>query len=99
VTTADVVSLIESVGRTKTGNVAELVFTALSEIFKHGLARHAVIVNPCAGVSVAAICGKTEPRRQRLKLTTLQYQRLDDLVEAIGLPKEQLCTYCWDGAE
>ena len=39
VTTADVVSLIESVGRTKTGNVAELVFTALSEIFKHGLAR------------------------------------------------------------
>jgi len=37
--------------------------------------------------------------RQRLGLTTLQYQRLDDLVEAIGLPKEKLCTYCWDGAE
>ncbi len=35
----------------------------------------------------------------RLKLTTLRYQRLDDLVEAIGLPKEKLCTYCWDGAE
>ena len=35
----------------------------------------------------------------RLKLTTLRYQRLDDLVTAIGLPKEQLCTYCWDGAE
>jgi amidophosphoribosyltransferase len=29
----------------------------------------------------------------------LQYQRLDDLVAAIGLPKERLCTYCWDGAE
>ncbi|MEI7904177.1 MAG: amidophosphoribosyltransferase [Candidatus Firestonebacteria bacterium] len=37
--------------------------------------------------------------RKRLKLTTLQYQRLDDLVEAIGLPKEKLCTYCWDGCE
>jgi amidophosphoribosyltransferase len=37
--------------------------------------------------------------RKRLNLTTLQYQRLDDLVEAIGLPKEKLCTYCWDGAE
>ena len=37
--------------------------------------------------------------RQRLRLTTLQYQRLEDLVEAIGLPKEKLCTYCWDGAE
>ena len=24
---------------------------------------------------------------------------IDDLVEAIGLPKEQLCTYCWDGCE
>jgi amidophosphoribosyltransferase len=37
--------------------------------------------------------------RHRLGLTTLQYQQLDDLVEAIGLPKEQLCTYCWDGVE
>ncbi|MHC4606418.1 MAG: amidophosphoribosyltransferase, partial [Planctomycetota bacterium] len=37
--------------------------------------------------------------RKRLNLTTLQYQRLGDLVEAIGLPKEKLCTYCWDGAE
>ena len=35
---------------------------------------------------------------QRLGLTTLQYQRLDDLVEAIGLPKDDLCTFCWDGA-
>jgi amidophosphoribosyltransferase len=37
--------------------------------------------------------------RRRLNLTTLKYQRLEDLVEAIGLPKERLCTYCWDGAE
>ncbi len=37
--------------------------------------------------------------RQRLGLTTLKYQKLDDLVNAIGLPKEKLCTYCWDGTE
>ena len=37
--------------------------------------------------------------RKRLKLTTLKYQKLDDLVNAIGLPKEKLCTYCWDGCE
>jgi len=37
--------------------------------------------------------------RARLNLTTLKYQRLDDLVTAIGLPKQKLCTYCWDGAE
>jgi amidophosphoribosyltransferase len=37
--------------------------------------------------------------RKRLKLTSLRYQLLGDLVEAIGLPKERLCTYCWDGCE
>jgi len=44
-------------------------------------------------------CAMVETIRERLGLTTLQYQRLDDLVEAIGLPKEKLCTYCWDGVE
>jgi amidophosphoribosyltransferase len=33
-----------------------------------------------------------------LNLTTLKYQRLEDLVAAIGLPKERLCTHCWDGS-
>jgi len=37
--------------------------------------------------------------RKKLGLTTLRYQRLEDLVKAIGLPKEKLCTYCWDGVE
>jgi amidophosphoribosyltransferase len=35
--------------------------------------------------------------RRRLRLTSLKYQRLDDLVASIGLPKEKLCTHCWDG--
>ena len=34
---------------------------------------------------------------QRLNLTTLKYQALPDMVGAIGLPKEKVCTYCWDG--
>jgi len=84
VTTADVVSLIDSVGRTKSANVAELVFTALSEIFKHGLARHAVIANPCAGVSVTAICGRAEPRRQRLKLTEAELREILPALPRIG---------------
>jgi amidophosphoribosyltransferase len=36
--------------------------------------------------------------RQRLKLTSLKYQKLENLVKAIGLPKEKLCTHCWDGS-
>jgi amidophosphoribosyltransferase len=30
-------------------------------------------------------------------LSTLRYQHLDDMVAAIGLPREKLCTYCWNG--
>ena len=40
-----------------------------------------------------------ESIRRRLGLTSLRYQRLDDLVTAIGLSREQLCTYCWSGTE
>ena len=39
-----------------------------------------------------------EKIRERIGVTTLQYQKLDDLIEAIGLPKERLCTHCWDGS-
>ncbi|MCX7927334.1 MAG: amidophosphoribosyltransferase [Candidatus Omnitrophica bacterium] len=35
--------------------------------------------------------------RKDLEVTTLVYQRLNDMVEAIGLPREKLCTYCWTG--
>jgi len=35
---------------------------------------------------------------QNLGLTTLKFQRLNDLMDAIGLPKEKVCTHCWDGS-
>jgi len=38
-----------------------------------------------------------EEVRRDLGFTSLRYQKLGDLVSAIGLPKEKLCTYCWDG--
>ncbi|TFH65522.1 MAG: amidophosphoribosyltransferase, partial [Gemmatimonadales bacterium] len=37
--------------------------------------------------------------RARLGLTSLRYQRMDDLIAAIGLPREKVCTFCWDGTE
>lgn len=59
--------------------------TARPEVYAdHATAEHAEMV---------------ERIRSRLKLTTLRYQTLPDLVEAIGLPKEKVCTYCWDGCE
>jgi amidophosphoribosyltransferase len=38
-----------------------------------------------------------EKIRKRLGLTSLKFQTMDDLVDAIGMPKEKLCTHCWDG--
>jgi amidophosphoribosyltransferase len=35
--------------------------------------------------------------RKELGATTLRYQTIEDMVEAIGLPREQLCLYCWTG--
>lgn len=35
----------------------------------------------------------------QMGLTTLRYQRLDDMIRAVVLPEEKLCTYCWDGCE
>ncbi|MCC8035100.1 MAG: amidophosphoribosyltransferase, partial [Rikenellaceae bacterium] len=39
-----------------------------------------------------------EALRRRIGADTLRFQRLDDLVRAIGLPKESLCTHCWDNS-
>jgi len=83
VTTADVVSLIEVVGG-KSISVAELVFTALSEIFKHGIARHVVKANPCGGISVSAICGRPEVKRQRMKLTEAELRAILPALPSIG---------------
>lgn len=35
--------------------------------------------------------------RKDLDITTLRYQTVEDMVAAIGLPKEKLCLYCWTG--
>jgi len=40
----------------------------------------------------------TDTIRKNLNLTTLKFQRLEDLVGAIGLPKEKVCTHCWDNS-
>lgn len=40
-----------------------------------------------------------EEIRKRQNFTTLRYHRLDDLIEAIGLPECKLCTYCFNGKE
>ncbi len=40
-----------------------------------------------------------EEIRKELNFTTLRYNRLDDMLDAVGIDKCKLCTYCWNGRE
>ena len=40
-----------------------------------------------------------EEIRKRGRFSSLKYNRLDDLKDAVGIPEEKLCTYCWNGRE
>ena len=36
---------------------------------------------------------------EQLHFTSLRYHRIDDMIKAIGLPADKICTYCWSGEE
>jgi amidophosphoribosyltransferase len=40
-----------------------------------------------------------EEIRKELNFTSLRFNRLDDMLDATGLDKCKLCTYCWNGQE
>lgn len=40
-----------------------------------------------------------EEIRKELNFTSLRFNRLDDMLEAVGIEKCKLCTYCWNGKE
>jgi amidophosphoribosyltransferase len=44
-----------------------------------------------------AYAAMVERIRERLGLTSLRYQTLGAMVEAIGIPGDSLCTFCWTG--
>lgn len=40
-----------------------------------------------------------EEIRKALNFTTLKFNRLDDMLDSVGIDKCKLCTYCWNGQE
>ena len=36
---------------------------------------------------------------ERLGLTSLAFQRIDDCLAAVGIPTDRLCSYCWTGRD
>lgn len=55
--------------------------------------------------SFASYCDPTNEKyncmvnciRKILNFSTLKYQNLNDMLNAIGIDKDQICTYCWNG--
>ena len=37
--------------------------------------------------------------RKKLNFTSLQFNRLDDMLDSVGIDTDKLCTYCWNGKE
>jgi amidophosphoribosyltransferase len=35
----------------------------------------------------------------KLGFASLEFQSLEGIIKAIGLPESDLCTYCWNGKE
>ncbi|MBQ6815262.1 MAG: amidophosphoribosyltransferase [Lachnospiraceae bacterium] len=40
-----------------------------------------------------------EEIRKELNFTSLRFNRLDDMLESVGIGTDKLCTYCWNGKE
>lgn len=73
---------LDLVGRTAIQALEGAEDRHLDEYARHGSEKNLAMID--------RIC-------KQLRLTTLKYQRMDDMVAAIGLPKERLCTHCWEG--
>ena len=67
--------------------------TAMAEIGGEGASDVTEYANP----RTEAYAAMVERIRERLGLTSLRYQTLGAMIEAIGLPRDKLCTYCWSG--
>jgi len=43
-------------------------------------------------------CAMVEKIREKLGLTSLRFNSIETIIEAIGLPKDKVCTHCFDGS-
>lgn len=95
VTGADVVQMLERVSD-KSSKLVKPCLSAARLIFSHGMAKHIVTGNPCAGISVAAVAGQgAKGSRERVMLSDAelkavlpalgQYGRINELIVRILL--------------
>lgn len=56
------------------------------------------ILQEYARTDSAKYCAMVEEIGRRLGLTSLRFNTVEILIKSIGLPKEQVCTHCFDGS-
>jgi len=76
-------STLDLAGRKAIYEIEGIENTDLTDYAKDGSKKHTAMVNKIIA---------------RLNLDSLTYQKIEDLVQAIGLTKNRLCTHCWDGS-
>ena len=51
-----------------------------------------------AKTGVSEYNDRGEAIRRQMGVTSLKFNPIETLVEGIGLPKERICTHCFDGS-
>ncbi len=80
---ADIVLLVERIAE-RSDPVARRAFEIVSVIFAHGVAKHMVRNNPCAGLKLSAILGPRPVRRPRVMLAEGHLRALMAALPGIG---------------
>ena len=88
------VNLLLSLGKLAAGLIARRIVSKLEghEPSPEVLAEYA---NPESDRYLAML----EGIRAQMGFTSLRYNRLDDMLDAVGLDHCKMCTYCWNGRE
>jgi len=68
-------------------------------VLKHMFGKHINDVTPYLNPDSKQYQKMLRNMEKELNVTSLKYQRLEDMVAATGLGEESLCTYCWTGKE
>jgi amidophosphoribosyltransferase len=68
-------------------------------ILKQWHGRHIKEIDPYLDPTSKSYKKMIQAMERDLNVTSLRYQRLDDMIAATQLPSNSLCTYCWTGKE
>ena len=57
------------------------------------------VLDKYADPNTAEYANMLDMIREQLNFDSLAYNRLDDMIDSVGIDPEKLCTYCWNGVE